>query len=604
MRAGLSWPGLGRRHAQDLEFSMTRYSYALPLIAGLALVGCSGDDAASVDTDNGTGSTGTGDSAATPPTGGPDDGEESADTQATPADSSGDGIDLCEGVECPDGEACLEGVCFPESGSSGGGVCDDWGEGAWANCADGEACGGGAGCVGTSEEGGFCSGACDTACDCAAPPRTGTASPACEDIAGPGGMPDGAPECFLDCSNGETCPDGQICFGNQACTYDNAETPGAVDPYEGCDPPDFPCDAGVGCIQDDVQAPTVGTCAPPCMDAGDCPDAPDGATVGCGVITGGDDPPDLCHLTCDGDNTCPEGWDCFGNFLCLQPIPVAAEAGFGPCLPIDTCQGAEECYETTVGGSGSSSSGSSGSGSSGSGSGTSGGDPEEAYNVCSQPDCANADECPLPPESGNAVAACGDIGAGDDVCYLDCSGDETCPDLMVCVDATFCAFDSNDVCAFSVGDPSFENGSPNADWTETSVLFNDSVICSVDTCGGGAAATGEFWVWFGGVAMPDDASVEQDILIPADATTLTFQLSIPVVTSMNPELDTIVLLVDGTEEFSATGADAGMFLGYQDVEIDVSGYADDMNHTIRFESHIGGAEMTSIFVDDVTLECG
>lgn len=49
---------------------------------------------------------------------------------------------------------------------------------------------------------------CVDACDCFDPPPTGTAGVVCAPI-----LADGDNACGLDCSNGETCPDGMECGG-------------------------------------------------------------------------------------------------------------------------------------------------------------------------------------------------------------------------------------------------------------------------------------------------------------------------------------------------------------------------------------------------------
>ncbi len=56
---------------------------------------------------------------------------------------------------------------------------------------------------------------CNDASDCPAAPATGTAEPACADfVAG-----DGFGECFLDCSAGQSCPAGMVCFANNLCVW-------------------------------------------------------------------------------------------------------------------------------------------------------------------------------------------------------------------------------------------------------------------------------------------------------------------------------------------------------------------------------------------------
>ena len=49
---------------------------------------------------------------------------------------------------------------------------------------------------------------CVDVCDCFAPPATGTAEVICDAI-----LEDGGNACALDCSAGQTCPDGMECLG-------------------------------------------------------------------------------------------------------------------------------------------------------------------------------------------------------------------------------------------------------------------------------------------------------------------------------------------------------------------------------------------------------
>jgi hypothetical protein len=37
----------------------------------------------------------------------------------------------------------------------------------------------------------------------------------CEDVTA-----DDEPDCVLDCSAGQTCPTGMVCFGNNICVWD------------------------------------------------------------------------------------------------------------------------------------------------------------------------------------------------------------------------------------------------------------------------------------------------------------------------------------------------------------------------------------------------
>ena len=60
-----------------------------------------------------------------------------------------------------------------------------------------------------------CTPTCINSADCVPPPVTGTATLTCVDVAGAPGN-----ECLLDCSNGETCPDGMICNEAEICAWD------------------------------------------------------------------------------------------------------------------------------------------------------------------------------------------------------------------------------------------------------------------------------------------------------------------------------------------------------------------------------------------------
>ncbi len=52
------------------------------------------------------------------------------------------------------------------------------------------------------------------------------------------------------------------------------------------------------------------------------------------------------------------------------------------------------------------------------------------YSVCTSP-CMDDTDCPVPATGDATVVCAGPVG---DQCLLDCSGGETCPDGMDCVD--------------------------------------------------------------------------------------------------------------------------------------------------------------------------
>lgn len=147
-----------------------------------------------------------------------------------PADSS-------TGEECPAGSECMDDTMCPGGGTCvgcvciGGNQCDPIVQGEWNACVgkdgntDNTLCNwvgmGGAtgfiGCLNSSEMDGsnvcFISG-CKDACDCFAPPTTGTAEVVCAAI-----LADGGTGCGLDCSAGKTCPDGMECKANDICFW-------------------------------------------------------------------------------------------------------------------------------------------------------------------------------------------------------------------------------------------------------------------------------------------------------------------------------------------------------------------------------------------------
>ncbi len=153
----------------------------------------------------------------------------------------------------------------------------------------------------------------------------------------------------------------------------------------------------------------------------------------------------------------------------------------------------------------------------------------------------------------------------------------------------------------AIADGGFEGGTPNADWTEASTNFG-TPICDTFSCGFGLGSgpnSGDFWAWFGGIAAFEAGSVEQTVVIPSSATDLTFFLEIPAASGNGT--DFLRLLIDGNVEFSVLENAVGFF-PYAQVSVDVSAYADDAPHTVRFESEISGIPGgTNFFVDDVEL---
>ncbi len=466
-----------------------------------------------------------------------------------------------------------------QTGDSGAPGCPPRPPGEWADCADGDSCmSADSTCVSTGRDGeGSCiftppsATGCADACECPGPPRTGTAVVTCADLPDANREIDGVNDCYLSCDDGETCPEGQICFLDRFCVHTNTPPGPPVEPYQGCDPPLFPCPAGSMCLQDDADEPTVATCAQQdCIENTDCPAAADGTPI-CSNVDGIEGLE--CTLGCTDDDGCPAGASCFGQ-LCAFPIP---QAGYQACVPVEQCHAFEDCHQ--VGG-------------------------EPSYSVCAQTGCQDADDCPVANYGGDAPITCGDTGDGVMMCHLDCSLGQACPPGMSCAADVLCAFESlGEVCVGAILDPSFEAGTPSEAWVELSTN-TATPVCDEPSCGGAGAFTGDLWVRFGGVVgVSETGSIAQDVIIPLGATQVVFQLWIFNATTSNPELDTLTVAVDGNSVFQVTAADAAAYASYTLASVDISAYANGMNHTIRIEGQTQGDEATNFFVDDVLLMC-
>jgi uncharacterized repeat protein (TIGR01451 family) len=152
-------------------------------------------------------------------------------------------------------------------------------------------------------------------------------------------------------------------------------------------------------------------------------------------------------------------------------------------------------------------------------------------------------------------------------------------------------------------DPSFEDGTPNSFWAETSTNFG-TPLCDVAGCGTGTGTgprTGTFWAWFGGVAAVETGSLEQSVVIPTGSTAITFFREYPICANAT---DFVRLLIDGTEVWREDGTSPRCnTVGYQQVSVALTaGQANGASHLIRFDSTISGAPSGSnFFIDDVEL---
>ncbi len=157
-----------------------------------------------------------------------------------------------------------------------------------------------------------------------------------------------------------------------------------------------------------------------------------------------------------------------------------------------------------------------------------------------------------------------------------------------------------------ITDGTFEAGNPWTAWTaQTSTNFG-TPNCNTALCGtdGGTAApfAGDNWVWFGGIAAAETATVGQDMTIPSGgAATLTFQLRIGKVTT--PFTDTLTVTIDGTNIATFTEPSVAES-GYTLRSFDVSAFANGASHSLLFTytgTTTGAANFT---IDDVSLIAG
>lgn len=109
---------------------------------------------------------------------------------------------------------------------------------------------------------------------------------------------------------------------------------------------------------------------------------------------------------------------------------------------------------------------------------------------------------------------------------------------------------------------------------------------------------GLHYLWFGGVAEEESASVSQIVTIPETATTLSFDLFVD---ACDSDEDYMEVLIDRTPVF--TTKPCLLTNDYERQSVDISAFADGRNHTLRFRSEIFAANgsWSSFFVDRVSI---
>jgi hypothetical protein len=166
---------------------------------------------------------------------------------------------------------------------------------------------------------------------------------------------------------------------------------------------------------------------------------------------------------------------------------------------------------------------------------------------------------------------------------------------------------NNGCCVQAVVDGSFEGGTPNAWWTEFSLIYG-TPLCTTAGCGTGGGTgprTGLWWSWFGGYDGYEMGSMTQDVTIPVGTATLSFWLEIPECAGTIE--DTLIVTIDGVQVlYFDNGNPSCDVVGYAQQSVDVSAYADGGVHTLEFVSEVYGTgvaidSITNFFVDDVSL---
>jgi hypothetical protein len=156
-------------------------------------------------------------------------------------------------------------------------------------------------------------------------------------------------------------------------------------------------------------------------------------------------------------------------------------------------------------------------------------------------------------------------------------------------------------CVDPLLDGGLEQGTPSPAWIESSTTFG-SPLCNPGDCGLDGARSGQWWAWLGGVeGSPEQASLEQEVVVPASPAALSLHLWIP--SSSGNGVDEVRVLVDGVEVWSALADDPAYLLGYMHVMVPLPASASGGVHSLRLEASTTGVPTaSSFFVDDISVE--
>jgi hypothetical protein len=152
-------------------------------------------------------------------------------------------------------------------------------------------------------------------------------------------------------------------------------------------------------------------------------------------------------------------------------------------------------------------------------------------------------------------------------------------------------------------DPTFEAGTPWAQWTVQSSTVFGTPICDLPTCGtgGGLAApfAGDNWAWFGGISAVENSTLGQSVVFPATTFLfLRFQMRIGAVSA--PLTDTLTISVSGTPVATFTEP-AVAEPGYTERFVDVSAFANGTSRPILFTYAHAAGPVADFTIDNFEL---
>ncbi len=147
-------------------------------------------------------------------------------------------------------------------------------------------------------------------------------------------------------------------------------------------------------------------------------------------------------------------------------------------------------------------------------------------------------------------------------------------------------------------------------WEQTTTNNAYEIICGSECDGTNHAIIGDKWAWFGGIdlelpdnAYPDVAKIEQLITIPVETVDpiLHFYLylfNLP--GESTSESDFLRVAIGDTEIFKVFYSNSEYKNGYKAVTLNLTGFADNKSHLLRFESSINKNSLSGFFVDDIS----